>query len=158
METEHEKIGLVKTYLEDSFMNVETESSETDPRFVCSDGRSSYELVFDRTYLDDLDDVSKLKHRLEVSIIPALTKNPEKRVHVGAKGFHIARKKDSPVATPMVRQTIGDRQSGKSPDCPLCRSPSRVHAAVRTLQQGIGTGHSEERLWQCFGCQHEWPQ
>ena len=157
MGTDQEKIGIVQTYLQDNFFKVETESSDIDPRFVCNDGRFSYELVLDRTYLDDLNDLSKLKHRLEVSIIPALKKNPEKRVHVGAKGFHIARKKDGPIATPMVQQTIGDRQSGKSPNCPRCHSATRVHAAVRTLQD-CRTGHFEERLWQCFCCQHEWPQ
>lgn len=56
----------------------------------------------------------------------------------------------------MLKQTIGDWQSGAPPTCPKCQSSDKVAGVINTEKND--KQRAESYLWKCTACSHEWPR
>lgn len=79
------KIQIIRDGLEYRFYDVRV-GGDFRTMFVFNNGRQSWQLRFNRDFLDDIYPIEKLQPFLSNTIIPELLANPDMRIEIGRYG------------------------------------------------------------------------
>ncbi|MDK2745272.1 MAG: hypothetical protein H8K03_21135 [Nitrospira sp.] len=80
-----EKRRIIQDSLENLFHDVKI-GGDFLTLFVFNNGKDSWQLQFNREFLDDLRTIRKLQLYMENTVIPAVLANPAMRIRIGSDG------------------------------------------------------------------------
>ena len=92
-----EKIVTARSCLEAFFAEVREERSSKFHHFVLHDGAYSFELIFDRSFLDHIrpEQLAWFQEHMASQIIPVVKANAGKRIFISDRGIELSGKDSS---------------------------------------------------------------